>query len=234
MGKFGYRVAESNLTALDEVKLVDYLNEIDFSGNPGIDTIPEKIEVCKELQKLEGANCSLTKIPAQVCVSVRELKYIDLCNNKIVELPPELAKLSALTELYLSANALSGSISDEVLAGLTSLEFLYLDDNRLTSIGSLAACSALWELKLSGNALTELPTLGSHGDLELFKIGGNQIASVPAGYFEATPLVKEIEMNNNKLTSLPDGAYPESITSFDITGNDVDDVPAAIADKVKK
>lgn len=147
MGKFGYRPADSGITELDEQKLADYLQEIDCSENPKLSTISTKIEACKNLEKLEAFGCCITAIPTQLCVCSATLSELNLSRNKISALPAELVALSALVSIDLSSNQLT-TVTDELLAGWTKVEFLYLNDNSLKSVGSLAPLKALYEVRL--------------------------------------------------------------------------------------
>ena len=155
MGKFGYRCSEQGLKALDESKLVDYIQELECDNNPDLDAIPAAVGTCKNLEKLMANNCSIGTIPVELCAASSSLTSINLSFNKISEVPAELSALTALVDIDLSSNLLT-SVPDGVLEGWRNLEFLYLSDNKLTSVGSVAPCHKLYELRL--NVSPHLPS----------------------------------------------------------------------------
>uniref|UniRef100_A0A7S3ET79 Uncharacterized protein n=1 Tax=Haptolina ericina TaxID=156174 RepID=A0A7S3ET79_9EUKA len=196
MGKFGYRCAEASLKALDETKLVDYLNEIECYTNPELDQIPAKIEVCKELDTLLAYGCSIQAVPTQITAAKRTLKVLNLSSNKIPELPVQLGELGALTEVDFSSNLLT-TVPDAVLAGWVKVEFLYLNDNKLTSLGSLTSCTALYELRLQGNLLDAVPMIGELGELERVDLSRNKLTGGEEAiklHFDKCPALKTLTL----------------------------------------
>ncbi len=96
-------------------------------------------------------------------------------------IPPELGRLSNLTELRLYDNWLSGTIPTE-LGKLTNLEVLSLDINQLsgtipTELGNLSNLEELW---LGGNQLsgTIPPELGNLSNLTLLLLNHNQLSGM--------------------------------------------------------
>ena len=196
MGKFGYRCAEASLKALDETKLVDYLNEIECYTNPELDQIPAKIEVCKELDTLLAYGCSIQAVPTQITAAKRTLKVLNLSSNKIPELPVQLGELGELTEVDFSSNLLT-TVPDAVLAGWVKVEFLYLNDNKLTSLGSLTSCTALYELRLQGNLLDAVPMIGELGELERVDLSRNKLTGGEEAiklHFDKCPALKTLTL----------------------------------------
>ena len=116
MGKFGYRCSEQGLTALDDSKLVDYIQEIDCSGNPALTAISTSVGKCKELESLVACGCSMTSIPAELTAAKLTLKVLNLAQNRLSELPSALGELTSLTEVDFSSNALT-TVPDVVLGG---------------------------------------------------------------------------------------------------------------------
>ena len=106
-------------------------------------------------------------------------------NRLTGEIPPELGRLSNLTELWLPYNQLSGEIPPE-LGGLSNLTGLWLDSNQLTGEipPELGGLSNLTELFLYGNQLTGCIPEG------LRDIGNSDLASLnlpDCGGATATP-----------------------------------------------
>jgi len=209
MGKFGYRCAESGIKALDDTKLVEYIQEIDCSANPELDSLSVKIATCKSLEKLIGVGCCIKSIPIELAAAKDTLVEINLSSNMISELQPGLGALAALTSVDLSMNQLT-AVSAEVLAGWPKLEFLYLNCNKLKSVGSLAPCTSLYELRLQDNQLESLPTMGEHPELEIVDASANYLTEAPAGAFEKCPALTSITLLPAKEAAPPAPAAPAS------------------------
>ena len=102
-------------------------------------------------------------------------------------IPRELGNLTALQELYLSGNELTGSIP-EALGNLSELDALDLSDNRLSGNipAALGNLSLLRDLNLSGNRLEgEIPAaLANLTDLESLYLSGESnsfTGCIPSG-----------------------------------------------------
>jgi len=92
-------------------------------------------------------------------------------NNKLIEVPKGLEKLTQLERLHLQDNQLT---SMKGLENLTQLKSLYLYDNQLTNVKGLEKLTQLSGLFLSNNQLSDvtgLEKLTHSTDLTFF--GGN-------------------------------------------------------------
>ena len=98
--------------------------------------------------------------------------------------PAEIGQLRSLERLYLNDNKLT-SLPAEI-GQLTSLEKLWLDDNQLTSVpAEIGQLTSLEKLYLRGNQLTSLPAeIGQLTSLKLLWLCRNQLTSVPVAVNE--------------------------------------------------
>jgi Leucine-rich repeat (LRR) protein len=100
-------------------------------------------------------------------------------NNLVGNLPPELANLTGLVELYLGGNQFSGSLPPE-LANLTALQYLYLNDTQFS--GSVPAwlgdMTSLVQLDLGSNQFSGSlpPELGNLTALKGLYLYNNQFS----------------------------------------------------------
>ena len=159
---------------------------------------------------------------------------LNLANNNLVgTLPTTLHNLTALVNLYLTQNQLTGSIpslsgltslvvasmwgnqlsgSIPSLSGLTLLQTLYLSDNQLTGeIPDLTGAAGLYDVDISRNQLTgEIPDLSGSTGLSYLYLAGNQLTGeIPD--LSALYALSELNLSDNQLT----GMVPASLGSLD-------------------
>ena len=128
-------------------------------------------------------------------------------------IPPELARLTELTGLFLSRNALSGEIPPEV-GSLAKLTTLFLSANRLSGDipPALGTLTNLREIDLSHNALTgEVPSIWrSLRKLVRLRLSGNRLTGeIPPDLGNSTSLM-ELNLSDNALT----GGVPAALGSL--------------------
>ncbi|PKA50326.1 LRR repeats and ubiquitin-like domain-containing protein [Apostasia shenzhenica] len=103
----------------------------------------------------------LKALPDEVLEVDGFVRTVDLTNNKIVELPPDINKLINMQRLVLANNVLKSLPT--CVGCLQSLKTLTLDGNRITILpDELGSLSRLERFSISGNLLTCLPdTIGN-------------------------------------------------------------------------
>ena len=107
------------------------------------------------------------------------LTQLDLSNNPLSKLPPEIGQLSVLTKLNLSKNQLSTLPS--AIGQLTALTSLNLSDNRLSTLPlEIGQLSALTQINLYCNRLSTLPPeLLRLLSLKHLYLQGNSLLGIP-------------------------------------------------------
>jgi internalin A len=128
--------------------------------------------------------------------------FLDLSTLGLTQVPPEIGKLTALTQLALHNNQLT-SLPPEI-SQLTALQVLDLRNNQLTSlppeIGQLSALTELW---LNNNQLTSLPPeIGDLKKLERLTLERNKLVSLPERLKDLVNL-KELTLHGNEALGLP-------------------------------
>jgi len=104
---------------------------------------------------LNLSNNQLTALPPEI-TKLTNLTELNLYNNQLTALPPEITKLANLTGLYLSNNQLT-ALPPEIVK-LTNLTKLDLSFNQLTALPpEITKLTKLTELNLYNNQLTALP-----------------------------------------------------------------------------
>uniref|UniRef100_A0A674I1M8 LRRNT domain-containing protein n=1 Tax=Terrapene triunguis TaxID=2587831 RepID=A0A674I1M8_9SAUR len=146
---------------------------------------------------LEELNLSYNKITSphihrEAFRKLRLLKSLDLSGNNLHTLPFGFPK--NLQILKLKENDIS-TIPRRALAGMTKLQELYLNNNKLkvNSIHRAAwqELSSLQLLDMGGNQLISIPS-DLPGSLEYLYLQNNKITMVSENAFESTPNIKGI------------------------------------------
>lgn len=107
-----------------------------------------------------------------------QLKQLDISNNALTTLPPELS-------------------------GCAKLKILKVAGNKLTSVhyDALFGAPTLQTIDLSGNALTAVPRLPPAA--VTVDLSRNAISTVSAEALEPLSMLRELDLSNNQLESLP-------------------------------
>ncbi len=162
-----------------------------------------KIEQCRKdgREGLDLIAMALTQLPPEIG-KLTALTELSLDGNQLTQLPPEIGKLTALTELWLSGNQLT-QLPPEI-GKLTALTELWLDGNQLTqlppAIGKLTALTRLW---LDSNQLTQLPPeIGKLTALTELFLTGNQLTQLPPEIGKLTALTR-LRLDSNLALGLP-------------------------------
>ncbi|MDZ8109997.1 MAG: COR domain-containing protein [Nostoc sp. DedQUE12a] len=150
---------------------------------------------------LDLSNNQLSSLPPEIC-QLSSLKTLDLSNNQLSSLPPEICQLSSLETLDLNNNQLS-SLPPEICQ-LSSLTELYLDNNQLSSLPpEFSQLSSLTRLDLDNNQLSSLPPeICQLSSLETLYLQDNQLSSLPPEICQLSSLTL-LYLDNNPLTSPP-------------------------------
>lgn len=128
----------------------------DFKTNGKVFTNLEKAKIQPDsVFRLKLRRKKLTEIPSEVFL-FKNLRELDLGNNRISVLPPQIAELK-------------------------KLEILRLERNKLTTIGkSIGDLKSLRYLDLGLNHILSLPyEIGELDSLEFLQIWGNEITALP-------------------------------------------------------
>lgn len=154
---------------------------------------------------------------------------LDLSNQGIEELPPEIGQLTNLKELDLSGNTLT-KLPIEI-GQLTNLEVLKLSGNRLTRLPkSLVRIQKLTILDLSNNQLSAVPVeITTLKHLKGLNLTANYLVDLPVEIGNLVNL-NTFYLSENRLSQLPvHFGSLKQLTSLDISRNQFDTLPAEVS-----
>ena len=154
---------------------------------------------------------------------------LDLSDQGLEKLPPEIGRLTQLTSLNLDNNQLREL--PESLTRLTQLTSLDLGENQLSELPeSLTRLTQLTSLNLDNNQLRELPeSLTRLTQLTSLHLSGNQLSELPESLIRLTQLTS-LNLYNNHLTELPESITRlTQLTSLDLGGNQLSELPESLS-----
>ncbi len=127
---------------------------------------------------------------------------LDLSDNLLTVLPPEIGQLDQLQRLFLSDNLLTGLPTE--ITQLVQLQTLNLSDNLLTELPpEIAHLDQLQDLDLRDNQLTKLPPeIGQLAQLQTLGLSDNQLTELPPEVAHLNQL-QDLNLCDNQLTELP-------------------------------
>ena len=143
---------------------------------------------------------------------------------------------TALSRIYSIFLYRLDSLKEGDFRGLTSLEYLYLEERRLTALpaGVFDGLTSLERLYLGRNHLSALPVGVFDGliALESLYLDRNHLSALPVGVFNGLTRLQRLDLSNNRLTTLPTGVFDGliSLSSLDLGDNDLADLPAGAFD----
>uniref|UniRef100_A0A8C1ZQR5 FLII actin remodeling protein n=1 Tax=Cyprinus carpio TaxID=7962 RepID=A0A8C1ZQR5_CYPCA len=188
----------------------------------GLCYLPEELSSLQKLEHLSVSHNSLTtlhgelsglpnlrviigNIPNQLFINLTDLLYLDLSDNNLDSLPPQLRRLVHLQTLILNNNPLMHAQLRQ-LPAMVALQTLHLRNTQRTQNNmptSLEGLTNLADVDLSCNDLTRVPEcLYSLANLKRLNLSSNQISELSLCIDQWTKL-ETLNLSRNQLTSLP-------------------------------
>lgn len=203
-----------NLSANTNIDLEQFLNQV---PNPevlevlvldslNLKTIPASIKRLTNLKHLSlNANPEAHFDQIFKTVTSLPLEFINLQNNDLEKLSPEIEGLKSLNSINLSGNRLQAAENYAILRNLPKLKSLWITNNQLNQLPpEIGQLSSLRNLYMEHNELTTLPD--SLADLEkvwILHAGHNKFKELPI-VFTKMPSLLLLHINNNNIASVPE------------------------------
>ncbi|KTF89064.1 hypothetical protein cypCar_00012721 [Cyprinus carpio] len=147
----------------------------------------------------------IDNISNQLFINLTDLLYLDLSDNNLDSLPPQMRRLVHLQTLILNNNPLMHAQLRQ-LPAMVALQTLHLRNTQRTQNNmptSLEGLTNLADVDLSCNDLTRVPEcLYSLANLKRLNLSSNQISELSLCIDQWTKL-ETLNLSRNQLTSLP-------------------------------
>ena len=153
---------------------------------------------------------------------------LDLSNLGLIDVPPAISRLTAVTNLNLGGNRLT-RVPDAVveLGGLVSL---HLHSNRLVELpDTLPRLTNLTSLYLGRNRLTQVPdSIDKLMALQVLDLGRNELTVIPESITRLENL-RVLDLSRNQLSTLPETiSHLETLVELHLCGNELERLPEGI------
>ena len=166
-----------------------------FLHNLGINTFPKEILAFKNLKKLDLSQNKLKEIPSEIA-NLITLESLVFSDNEITSLPDELSKLSKLKVINLQNNPLSNI--PKVIFQLKNLRLLQLSNTKIEKVDS---------------------EIGRLPNLEILDLSENNISRLPKSFGKLIAL-KKLFFQKNKFRKLPEElCQAKQLVVFDASFN---------------
>ena len=181
----------------------------------------------EEMTELDLSEERLTQLPPEMG-RLTNLTALDLSRNQIEVIPPEMGRLTNLTALDLSRNQIE--VIPPEIRYLTNLTKLSLYSNRIAIIPeSIGSLTKLTELYLYSNQVSAIPeSIGQLTNLTALFLAKNQITAIPESIGRLTNLAS-LFLSRNQITDIPESiGRLTNLTELFLAHNQITDIPAAV------
>ncbi|XP_072949173.1 uncharacterized protein Lap1 [Epargyreus clarus] len=181
---------------------VEDVVELDYS-HQSLTDVPSDVFVYERTLETLLCQCNrITELPRQLFMC-HGLKYLDLSDNDLQNIPTAISSLVNLQHLNISRNTLA-SIPDNMKA-LKHLSFLDLSLNPLEKLpDTLTNLIAMQELYLNDTYLEYLPgNFGRLANLRILELRDNYLMILPKSLSRSTELVR-LDIGQNEFQQFPE------------------------------
>lgn len=172
-------------------RIIGYRLRLERSSGGDLPALPESVDFSHVVDLALSASGQSNRVDGFLQRFPR-LRWLDLGLNGCSEVPPALARMPELQELYLDGNHIRLSDACQATLGAMSrLEVLNLDRNPLGNPPDVRQLLRLRRMTLRGTGVVDLPQgLESRPFLELADLRGNQLTELPERFFTAAARIR--------------------------------------------
>lgn len=166
----------------------------------GNSNVTQHIETAQKTGVCQLCKVGLKEFPKDLEKLTKNLRSLDLTDNKLPDIPPSIGSYKLLKKLVLVRNKIE--IIPNEIGNLKGLEHLSLDGNLLTRLpDSMSQLSNLRTLNVSENKLTHFPeAINTLKNLDAVNLSRNKITEIPGSV--GTCQAIELNLNQNQISCL--------------------------------
>ncbi|XP_063427830.1 leucine-rich repeat-containing protein 57-like [Mytilus trossulus] len=168
----------------------------------GNSPVKQHIDTAQKTGACQLSKLGIKEFPEDLYQLAKNLRTLDLSENKLHGLPQQIGNFTSLKSLILNNNKLE-SLPAEI-GNLKKLETLSLENNHITSVpSSLCNLTNLRTINLSGNQIKVFPAdLSKLRQLDALNLSRNGITTIPESVSSCQAI--EINLNQNQVSVLPE------------------------------
>lgn len=175
-----------------------------------LSSLPDLDADFSHVGSLRLTRMQLSASPEGFLGGFRGLRWLDMSNNALRELPPAVGEMHGLTRLFLDNNSIRLTPeTTRILSERTTLRALWMDNNPLGMAPDFSRIPDIRSVHLSGTDLPHWPVgLGSQALLDDINLANNQLTTLPVDLID--PLEEQLphaarlstitNVNNNPFT----------------------------------
>ena len=177
--------------------------ELDLSGLT-LPSLPDLDVDFSHVGSLKLSNMQLSASPEGFLARFRHLRWLDLSNNQLRELPPAVGEMPNLTRLFLNNNQIRLTPETaRILSERVTLRALWLHHNVLGLAPDFSRITGMRSLVLNGAGLDHWPQgLTEQPNLDQIDLRNNNIGTIPAAVIAPPNQLLARTARVNRVTSV--------------------------------
>ncbi|KAK3942680.1 hypothetical protein QBC46DRAFT_256043 [Diplogelasinospora grovesii] len=207
---------------LEVISQLTSLRDLKLGGNLLYGPLDPCFSNLENLEILDLHGNNISSLPSNFG-NLSRLRILNISENPFETLPFDILATLPLTELTARKNQLSGTLIQETVEALPTLQSLDVSSNQLSHLcsptGKSVAMPALHYLCLSMNRLQALPDVSGWTSLLTLAADENSISAIPEG-FASLEALKTVDFSSNEIRVVPSEiGRMENLTMLRLSGN---------------
>jgi len=204
------------------VSRITSLRDLKLGGNLLYGPLDPCFSGLESLEILDLHGNNLSSLPDNFG-NLSRLRILNISENSFEALPFEILATLPLTELIARKNQLRGTLIQESVESLPTLQNLDVSSNQLSHLcsgtGKSVAMPSLHQICLSMNRLQSLPDISSWTSLLTLSADENNINAIPDGFIALSQL-RSVDLSSNDIRVIPvEIGRMENLAMLRLSGN---------------
>ncbi|KAK3903973.1 hypothetical protein C8A05DRAFT_32269 [Staphylotrichum tortipilum] len=208
-------------SCLEVICQVTSLKDLKLGGNLLYGALDPCLSKLENLEILDLHGNNLSSLPGDFG-NLSRLRILNLSENSFEALPFDLLATLALRELVVRKNQLHGTLIQDTVLSLPTLQTLDVASNQLVHIcspGETVMMPALNQLCVSMNRLQAVPDISSWTSLVMLAADENSINAIPEGLTKLEQL-RSVDFSSNDIRIIPaEIGRMQNLSNLRLSGN---------------